>query len=139
MIKRMWQAPVIAALAMLAAAPEADAQTRAVVIRNATLVPVTAPRIERGTIILRNGRIEALGTNVAAPSDATMVDGTGLFVYPGLIDAGTNLGLTEIGSVPGGQDTREIGDFNPQNVILTAVNPHSELIPVTRVDGVTTA
>ena len=139
MIKRMWQAPVIAAVVMLAAAPEADAQARAVVIRNATLVPVTAPRIERGTIILRNGRIEALGENLAAPSDATMVDGTGLFVYPGLIDAGTNLGLTEIGSVPGGEDTREIGDFNPQNVILTAVNPHSELIPVTRVDGVTTA
>lgn len=139
MTRRMWQAPAIAALAMLAVDPEADAQTRAVVIRNATLVPVTSPRIERGTIILRNGRIEALGTNVAAPSDATIVDGTGLFVYPGLIDAGTNLGLTEIGSVPGGVDTREIGDFNPQNVILTAVNPHSELIPVTRVDGVTTA
>jgi imidazolonepropionase-like amidohydrolase len=139
MIKRMWQAPVIAALAIFAADSEVDAQARAVVIRNATLVPVTSPRIERGTIILRNGRIEALGTNVAAPSDAIMVDGTGLFVYPGLIDAGTNLGLTEIGSVPGGEDTREIGDFNPQNVVLTAVNPHSELIPVTRVDGVTTA
>ena len=41
--------------------------------------------------------------------------------------------------MPGGEDTREIGDFNPQNVTLTAVNPHSELIPVTRVDGVTTA
>ena len=139
MIKRMWQAPIVAALAILAAGSEVDAQTRAVVIRNATLVPVTAPRIERGTIILRNGRIEALGTNLAAPSDATIVDGTGLFVYPGLIDAGTNLGLTEIGSVPGGEDTREIGDFNPQNVVLTAVNAHSELIPVTRVDGVTTA
>jgi len=139
MIKRMWQAPIVAALAILAAGSEVDAQARAVVIRNATLVPVTAPRIERGTIILRNGRIEALGTNLAAPSDATIVDGTGLFVYPGLIDAGTNLGLTEIGSVPGGEDTREIGDFNPQNVVLTAVNPHSELIPVTRVDGVTTA
>ena len=139
MIKRMWQAPVIAAMAILAGGSGADGQARAVVIRNATLVPVTAPRIERGTIILRNGRIEALGVNVAAPSDATIVDGTGLFVYPGLIDAGTNLGLTEIGSVPGGEDTREIGDFNPQNVVLTAVNPHSELIPVTRVDGVTTA
>ncbi len=139
MIKRMWQVPAIAMLAMLAAGHGADAQTRAVVIRNATLVPVTAPRIERGTIILRNGRIEALGTNVAVPSDATIVDGTGLFVYPGLIDGGTNLGLTEIGSVPGGEDTREIGDFNPQNVILSGINPHSELIPVTRVDGVTTA
>jgi len=114
------------------------AQSRAVVIRNATLVPVTAPNVERGTIVLRNGRIEAMGVNVAAPSDATVVDGTGLFVYPGLIDSGTNLGLTEIGSVPGGEDTREIGDFNPQNVILSGINPHSELIPVTRVDGVTT-
>ncbi len=126
-------------LAAIWAAAPAAAQSRAVVIRNATLVPVTAPKIERGTIVLRNGRIEAMGVNVAAPSDATMVDGTGLFVYPGLIDSGTNLGLTEIGSVPGGEDTREIGDFNPQNVILSGVNPHSELIPVTRVDGVTTA
>lgn len=129
----------VAAMALLAAPHNGFAQARAIAIRNATLVPVTAPRIERGTIILRGGKIEALGVNVAVPSDATIVDGTGLFVYPGLIDAGTNLGLTEIGSVPGGEDTREIGDFNPQNVILTAVNPHSELIPVTRVDGVTTA
>ncbi len=138
MIKRLLHISAVAAIATLAA-QDATAQTRAVAIRNATLVPVTAPRIERGTIILRGGKIEALGANVVVPSDATIVDGTGLFVYPGLIDAGTNLGLTEIGSVPGGEDTREIGDFNPQNVILTAVNPHSELIPVTRVDGVTTA
>ena len=126
-------------LAGICASAPLAAQSRAVVIRNATLVPVTAPKIERGTIVLRNGRIEAMGVNVSAPSDATMVDGTGLFVYPGLIDSGTNLGLTEIGSVPGGEDTREIGDFNPQNVILSGINPHSELIPVTRVDGVTTA
>ena len=126
-------------LAGICASAPLAAQSRAVVIRNATLVPVTAPKIERGTIVLRNGRIEAMGVNVSAPSDATVVDGTGLFVYPGLIDSGTNLGLTEIGSVPGGEDTREIGDFNPQNVILSGINPHSELIPVTRVDGVTTA
>jgi imidazolonepropionase-like amidohydrolase len=129
---------VILLVALGATAATAEAQSRAVVIRNATLVPVTGPRVERGTIVLRNGRIEALGVNVAVPSDATMIDATGLFVYPGLINAGTNLGLTEIGSVPGGQDTREIGDFNPQNVILSGINPHSELIPVTRVDGVTT-
>lgn len=125
-------------VALVATAASVEAQSRAVVIRNATLVPVTGPRIEHGTIVLRNGRIEALGVNVAASSDANVIDGTGLFVYPGLIDAGTNLGLSEIGSVPGGQDTREIGDFNPQNVILSGINPHSELIPVTRVAGVTT-
>ena len=111
----------------------------AIVIRNATIVPVTAPRIERGTILIRGDRIEALGPNVTAPSDARIIDGTGLFVYPGMIDAGTQLGLTEIGSVPGGDDTQELGDFNPHNVAVTAVNPHSELIPVTRVNGVTTA
>ncbi len=55
-----------------------------------------------------------------------------------MIDSGTELGLTEIGSVPGSTDTREIGDFNPQDVALTAVNASSELIPVSRVNGVTT-
>jgi imidazolonepropionase-like amidohydrolase len=75
---------------------------------------------------------------VQAPQGATVIDATGLFVYPGMIDSGTELGLTEIGSVPGSTDTREIGDFNPQDVALSAVNAHSELIPVTRVNGVTT-
>jgi imidazolonepropionase-like amidohydrolase len=114
-------------------------QSAIIVIRNATIVPVTSPRIQNGTIILRADRIEALGSNIAVPGDARVIDGTGLFVYPGMIDAGTQLGLTEIGSVPGGDDTQELGDFNPHNVAVTAVNPHSELIPVTRVNGVTTA
>ena len=116
----------------------APAQSAVVAIQNATIVPVTGTRIERGTIVIRGTRIEALGPNAATPGDARVIDGTGLFVYPGMIDAGTQLGLTEIGSVPGGDDTQELGDFNPHNVAVTAVNPHSELIPVTRVNGVTT-
>lgn len=131
------------AIAALVSASPAQTSIRnpqsAIVIRNATIIPVIGPRIPNGTIVLRGGRIEAVGSNVAAPSDASVLDGTGLFVYPGMIDAGTELGLTEIGSVPGGEDTQELGDFNPQNVAVTAVNPHSELIPVTRVNGVTTA
>ena len=107
-------------------------------IRNATIVPVSGARIANGAVLIRDGRIEAVGSSVAAPAGATVIDATGLFVYPGMIDSGTQLGLTEIGSVPGGEDTQEIGDFNPHNVALTAVNPHSELIPVTRVNGVTT-
>jgi imidazolonepropionase-like amidohydrolase len=109
------------------------------VIRNATLVPVTGPRISNGTLVIRGDRIEALGAGVAAPAGARVIDGTGLFVYPGMINGGTQLGLTEIGSVPGADDTEELGDFNPQNDAVNAVNPHSELIPVTRVNGVTTA
>ena len=115
-----------------------SSQSAVVVIRNATIVPVSGPRIQNGTIVLRGDKIEAVGPNATAPADARVIDGTGLFVYPGMIDAGTQLGLTEIGSVPGGDDTQEVGDFNPQNVALMAVNPHSELIPVTRVNGVTT-
>src|ERR1019366_4328992 len=67
------------------------------------------------------------------------IDGTGLFVYPGLINSGTYIGLDEIGSVPGGNDRQEIGDFNPQDVALSAVNPHSEHIPIARYNGLTNA
>jgi imidazolonepropionase-like amidohydrolase len=116
----------------------ATATPAAYAIRNATIVPVTGPRITGGTIVLRGGRIEALGAQVAVPADARVVDGTGLFVYPGLVDAGTSLGLVEIGSVPGGDDTQELGDFNPHDDALTAVNSSSELIPTVRVNGVTT-
>lgn len=130
----------VGAALMLAATPVmAQVAGETIAITNATIVPVTGPRIERGTVVVRNGRIEAVGAQVAVPQDARRIDGTGLFVYPGLIDAGTRLGLVEIGSVPGSDDTQEIGSFNPQNDALTAVNPHSELIPVTRVSGITSA
>ena len=126
-------------LAVTALGAVAGAQGTTYVIRNGTVVPVSGPRITNGTVVITNGRIQAVGgADVQAPAGATVVDATGLFVYPGMIDSGTELGLTEIGSVPGSEDTRELGDFNPQNVALTAVNPHSELIPVTRVNGVTT-
>ncbi|HKG91074.1 MAG TPA: amidohydrolase family protein [Gemmatimonadaceae bacterium] len=110
-------------------------------IRNATVVPIAGAPIPNGTVVIRDGRIEAVGagSSVQVPADATVIDASGMYVYPGLIDSGTQLGLTEISSVPGGVDTEEVGDFNPHNVALTAVNAHSELIPVTRVNGVTTA
>lgn len=106
-------------------------------ITHVTIVPVTGPRVPNGTIVIRNGKIEAAGANVATPAGATVVDGTGLFAYPGLIDSGTRLGLVEIGSVPGGQDTQELGQFNPQDAVLTAVNPHSTHIGITRANGIT--
>ena len=108
-------------------------------IRNATVVPVSGPRIVGGTVVIQNGRIAAVGTNVTVPAGATVIDGTGMFVYPGFIDSGTHIGLSEIGSVPGGEDEVEIGTFNPHDVALTAVNPLSELIPVARFNGITTA
>lgn len=108
-------------------------------ITGATIVPVVGPRIANGTVVIRNGRIEAAGAGVAAPAGAMVIDGRGLFVYPGLIDSGDRMGLTEIGSVPGGQDTQELGQYNPQNDVISAVNPSSVHIPVTRANGVTSA
>jgi imidazolonepropionase-like amidohydrolase len=122
----------------LAAQAGAERAAGVVAIRNATIVPVVGERIPGGTIVVRGGLIEAVGSGLPVPADAVVIDGTGLFVYPGLIDSGTRLGLTEIGSVAGGEDEAELGEFNPQDRALTAVNPHSELIPVTRVGGVTT-
>ena len=106
-------------------------------ITNATLVPVVGPKVANGTLVIRDGRIAAAGAGIAIPAGATVIDASGLFVYPGMIDSGTRLGLVEIGSVPGGQDTQELGQFNPQDDVLTAVNPHSSHIGITRANGVT--
>ena len=119
--------------------PNAPKPSPTYVIRNATVVPVSGPRIAGGSVVIQNGKIFAVGTNTRSPAGATIIDGTGLFVYPGFIDSGTKIGLSEIESVPGGEDKVEIGQFNPHDVALTAVNPHSELIPVARFNGITTA
>lgn len=111
-------------------------------IRNAKIVTVTGATIERGTIIVKNGKIESVGASVAIPKDAKVIDATGQSVYPGLIDSNTILGLTEVMSIVTGTngtvDTTELGDFNPNVKAITAVNPNSELIPVARMNGVTT-
>lgn len=122
---------------LLASGPALSAQVT--VIRNATVVPVVGARLPNASVLLRNGRIEAIGGNITPPAGATVIDASGMFVYPGFIDSGTRLGLTEMGGVPGPDDTRELGDFNPQDVALTAVNPSSEHIGVTRANGVTSA
>jgi imidazolonepropionase-like amidohydrolase len=132
---------VVASTAPLGAqmTPGAPKPAGTYAIRNATIVPVSGPRIAGGTVVMQGGRIIAVGTNAATPAGATVIDGTGMFVYPGLINAGTELGLSEISSVPGGEDQMEVGQFNPHDVALTAVNPFSESIPVTRYNGVTSA
>ena len=107
-------------------------------IRNARIVTASGPEIENGTIVIRDGKIEALGTNVNIPSDAQTIDAKGLSVYPGMIDAGTSLGLVEVGQgAPGTVDLGEVGELNPNAKAIIALNPHSAHLAVTRVDGVT--
>lgn len=106
-------------------------------LTNATIETVTKGTV-KGTLVVENGNISAIGPNVAIPPDAKVVDCSGLFIYPGLIDAGTQLGLVEVSSVSLTSDANELGDIIPQMQALTAVNPNATAIPVTRVEGVTT-
>lgn len=106
-------------------------------LQNATIVTVTKGNIKNGSVLIVNGKIEAVGTNIPA-SEAEVIDCTGQFIYPGLFDGGGRLGLVEVNSVPETQDFSEIGNVTPNMQALVAVNPNSEAIPVTRVSGVTT-
>src|SRR5712692_1932250 len=67
-------------------------------IRNARIVTVTGPVIENGTVVISNGKIAAVGAGVSVPAGAKVIEAQGLSVYPGMIDADTEIGLTEIGS-----------------------------------------
>ncbi len=107
-------------------------------IRNARIVTVSGPDIENGTVVIRDGKIEAVGATVSVPAGAQTIDGSGLSVYPGMIDAGTNMGLVEVPQGANGTvDTSEVGDLNPNAKAIIAVNPHSAHIAVTRVEGIT--
>ncbi|MBP1635158.1 MAG: N-acyl-D-aspartate deacylase [Acidobacteria bacterium] len=106
-------------------------------ITNAKIVPVSRPAIDRGTVVIRDGRIEALGASVAVPAKATVIDAAGAEVYPGWINARTTLGLAEPGA-RGYEDTAEMLDFNPQLRTVVAYHNDSEAIPVARANGVTT-
>lgn len=139
MRNKLIQTIFITLLIALPAMAQAKRETASYAIRNAKIVTVSGATIERGTVVIKDGKIAAVGANVTIPRDAKVIEGTGLSVYPGLIDSGTILGLTEVGAVNATVDTSEIGDFNANMKALTAVNPDSELIPVARMNGVTTA
>lgn len=108
-------------------------------ITGARIVTVSGSVIENGTVVIQNGKIAAVGSGSNIPSGAERIDGKGLTVYPGMIDAGTNMGLAEVPL--GGQatvDVAEVGDINSNAKAIIGINPHSSHINVTRVNGVTT-
>lgn len=83
--------------------------------------------------------ITEVGTDVSIPDGAKKINCRDMTIYPGMIDGGTQIGLVEVGSDPRTRDNNEIGDIIPHIQALTAVNPSSVVLPVTRVSGVTTA
>jgi len=121
----------------LVAAPAAHAQS-VYAITGAKVYPISGPPIEGATVVIRDGKIAAVGKGVSVPSGAKVLEARGLEVYPGMFNAITEMGLNEIGEgVPGSVDTHELGEFNPDLVAETAVNSESAHIPVVRVSGIT--
>ena len=135
------------ALALLLAPGASEAQVRMTVppqvepiaLRGATIHTVTNGVIENGTIIFDDGVITAVGADVAIPAGTRVVDVSGKHIYPGLIDAYTTVGISEIGAVDMSNDIREVGDFNPNIQANVAVNAESRHIGTSRSAGVLTA
>ena len=125
-------------------------------ITNARIVTVSGPTIERGTVVIRNGLIAAVGANVSAPSDARIIDGNGLTVYPGLIDSYTNLALPEAAASPspgggggffaapprpspGGPNSTQPPGLQPEVMVEDVIRPGGTEIESWRSIGITTA
>lgn len=106
-------------------------------LQNATVNTITKGVLSGASVLIENGKIIQVGSNVSADG-AEVIDCSGMVIYPGMIDSGTTLGLAEVSSVAETVDYQEIGNVTPNMQALTAVNPNSEAIPVTRVSGVTT-
>ena len=125
------------AMFFLAAMTALGAENNSVLIRNATIHPVTAPEIKGGSVLVIDGKIVEVGTKIPPRANVRTMDAHGLQVYPGMINAATNIGLQEIGSLRDSVDLDEIGMFNPQLRAEIAFNPSSDHIAVTRAAGIT--
>jgi imidazolonepropionase-like amidohydrolase len=124
-------------LAALVAGTPLSARGETLLLTGATVHTVSGETLAPGQVLIRDGKIAAVGTNVSADRAASL-DLAGHHLYPGLIALDTVLGLTEISGVRSTQDTTEVGDdFTPDVESWIAVNPDSELIPVTRANGIT--
>lgn len=127
----------LCAAALAATATAVAAQT--IAITGGTVYPVSGPPIQHGTVLVRDGRIVAVGASVAIPSDAQRVDATGKWVTPGFVNASTELGLVEVGF---GANANETTAKTPDAIAAAftswdGLNPRSVLIPPAREGGVT--
>ena len=128
-------------LAALLAPATAAAQT--VAIEGGTVYTAAGAPIPGGTVLIQNGRIAAVGTNVAVPAGARRIDARGKWVTPGLFESGTAMGLTEVSQI---QETNDFRLSEPQGGdqvaaafnVADGINPRSMVIPVTRIAGITT-
>lgn len=108
----------------------------AILIKNGKIVPIVGEVIPNGSLLIHDGKIAKIGTDIEIPPGATVIDVEGKCVYPGLVAAMTAIGVT---GYPGsGNDVNELGVVTPQLDPFDAINPEDSTIEVTRIDGVTT-
>lgn len=114
------------------------AQKQPIALTGGTIVPVSRPEIEEGVLIFDEGRIVAVGPadTVQIPDNARQIDYSGQRIYPGLFESHSQIGLIEVNAVRASNDRAETGWIKPNVRAHVAVNPDSELIPVTRANGV---
>jgi imidazolonepropionase-like amidohydrolase len=127
-----------AAVGVDVAAPAQEAVTALV---GGTVHPVSGPAVQDGVVVIQGGTISAVGprSQVEIPAGARQVDVSGRHVYPGMIDATSNLGLLEFGQVGQASDLREVGRYNPHIRAIAAVQPHYPDMKVARMNGLTAA
>jgi imidazolonepropionase-like amidohydrolase len=111
-------------------------QTGTVVITNATVHVGNGQVLENASLVVTNGKIAAVGSNVTAPAGATTINAQGKQVYPGLILTNTNLGLVEVPAVRATNDVQELGELNPNVRSIVAYNTDSKIINVLRANGI---
>lgn len=138
MIANRWLRCAAAGLLALGAAGSVSlAQT--IAITGGRVYPVSGPMIENGTVLIRDGKIVAVGANVTVPNDARRIDASGKWVTPGLVNAFTGLGVSEIGAVQSTVDRRARGDNGIAAAfpVWEGINPASFNVPPARNEGVT--
>lgn len=130
---------IVGAALLALVAPPVSAQT--IAITGGKIHPVSGPTIERGTVLIRNGVIVAVGSNVAIPADAQRIDATGKIVTPGIVNAATQLGLVEIGAVTGTRESTARGRDGIAAAFMPweGLNPSSVLLGPARDGGITSA
>lgn len=129
----------IGGAAIWAATFGAPVQAQTIAITGGTVYPVSGPRIERGTVLIRDGKIVAVGAGVSVPGGTRVIDATGKWVTPGLIHAQSSLGLSQVGSVDGTNEGTHAGEINPAFNVAEGIDPSNVLLPIARLGGVTTA
>jgi imidazolonepropionase-like amidohydrolase len=127
----VWRLCCWLALAACCAVP---ARAQSLLLKNATVHPVTGPVLAPGDVLIENGKVTQIG-HLDVKADQ-VVDLTGQHLYPGLLALNTTLGLLEIEEVRATVDLAETGQFVPEVQSWVAVNPDSELLPVTRANGI---